>query len=237
MKKEAKKNKYVRFVSDEHFLNCVKWVCDSYPEKSDEVDMEKLQKNIVDPFKMIFDIINGKICVDDWIKNEVIRQSDKTINNRIGDFHQKLLGGVTGWTDLGVGDESKVDLMKNDKSVFMELKNKFNTTNSDSLSKVRDKLSLAVTTNPRATAYWAYIIEKDGSSGESDWNYLGDNNLHIKKIWGANVYEKVTGNRSALEETWKALPKAISDVIGKEHKIGSGDMKKLVDFFQSAFLS
>lgn len=229
------KNKYVNFVSDEHFLKCVKWVCESYPTKSNEVDMEKLQKNVVDPFKMIFDIVNGKICVDDWIKNEVIRQSDKTINNRIGDFHQKLLGGVNGWTDLGIGDESKVDLMKNDKSIFMELKNKFNTVNSDSLSKVRDKLKKAVITCPKAIAYWAYVIEKDGSSGESDWNYLGDNNPSIKKVWGAKVYEKITGDKKALEKTWKALPLAIAQICGKEYKISSEDMNKLVEFFQSAF--
>lgn len=158
-------------------------------------------------------------------------------SNSSGIWNSTAQPAGTNWTDLGVGDESKVDLMKNDKSVFMELKNKFNTVNSDSLSKVRDKLSNAVTTYPKATAYWAYIIEKDGSSGESDWNYLGNNNPCIKKIWGANVYEIVTGDKKALEETWRALPKAISNIIGKEHKIESEDMKKLVEFFQSAFLS
>ena len=184
---------------------------------------------------MVFDIVNSKICVDDWIKNEVIRQSDKTINNRIGDFHQKLLGGVEGWSDLGTGDESKVDLMKNDKTIFIELKNKFNTVNSDSLSKVRDKLKTAVIKNKDAVAYWAYIIEKDGSSGESDWNYLGENLPNVKKIWGANVYEKVTQDVKSLEKTWKVLPLAIAETCGKKHKIDKNDMKKLIEFFKSAF--
>ncbi len=83
------------FVSDEHFLDCVKWVCDSYPS-SDNIDTEKLQRNGIDPFKMIFDIMNCNIDLERWKTNEYTRQADKTINNRIGDFHQKLLGGVQG---------------------------------------------------------------------------------------------------------------------------------------------
>ncbi len=237
MKKDLLKNKYVNFVSDEHFLKCVKWVCDAYPKKVETIDMEKLQKNVVDPFKMVFDTINKKISVEDWVKNEVIRQADKTINNRIGEFHQKLLGGVKEWTDLGTGDDSKVDLKKEDDTIFIELKNKFNTTNSDSLSKVRDKLSLAVKNNPKAIAYWAYIIEKDGSSGESIWNYLGDNNPKIKQIWGARVYSLVTEDSNALENTWKALPRAIGDLLGEKHKLSSDEMTKLIHFFKSAFLN
>ena len=237
MPKQRKNNNYVNFVSDEHFLKCVKWVCDAYPKKVDIVDMNKLQKNIVDPFKMLFDIINGKISVDDWIKNEEIRQSDKTINNRIGEFHQKLLGGVKGWSDLGIGDDSKVDLRNDNNTIFIELKNKFNTVNADSLSKVRDKLSLVVTNNPKATAYWAYIIDKDGSSGEASWNYLGDNNHKIKRVWGARVYSLVTGDSNALERTWESLPNAISDLLGKEHKLNPNEMVKLIQFFKSAFLN
>jgi hypothetical protein len=231
----VQRNKYVDFVSDEHFLECVKWVCDSYPEKSNEVDIGALQRNIIDPFKMMFDIVNGGLSVEDWIKHETVRQADKTINNRIGDFHQKLLGGVKGWTNLGTGDESKVDLKKNDDSIFIELKNKFNTVNSDSLSKVRDKLEGAISAHPKATAFWAYIIERDGSSGESPWVYLGRNNPKIKKIWGSNVYQLVTGDKQALEKVWKVLPTAISDVLGSKQNISSEDMKKLVEFFKSAF--
>lgn len=234
-KRDGVKNRYVDFVSDEHFLKCVKWVCDAYPVKSEKIDMTALQRNAIDPFKMIFDVINGKICVDDWLKNEVIRQSDKTINNRVGEFHQKLLGGVTGWDDLGIGDLSKVDLRKNDNSIFIELKNKFNTVNSDSLSKVRDKLEMAVKNNPKCNAYWAYILEKDGSSGVSTWIYAGKNEPRIKKIWGSNVYELVTGDKNALEKTWKALPIAISDLLGQKRELSQTDIKLLSEFFVKSF--
>lgn len=229
-------NKLLKYVDDNHFLACVKWVCDAYPSKSTELNMKSLQRNIIDPFKMLFDVISGDLNVDECIKNEAIRQADKTINNRIGEFHQKLLGGVKGWTNLGTGDESKVDLKKDDDSIFIELKNKFNTVNSDSLSKVREKLEKVVLQHPHAIAYWAYIIEKNGSSGESEWTYQGKNNIKVKKIWGSNVYELVTGDKKALEETWKALPIAISQVALKSKlNIPKEDLNKMIELFKSAF--
>ena len=69
---------------------------------------------LIDLFKMVFDINARKINVNTWIDMERIRQSDKTISNKVGEFHQKLLGGVKGWIDLGVGHPLGVDL-KNKK--------------------------------------------------------------------------------------------------------------------------
>ncbi len=231
----ANKNKYVDFVSDEDFLKCVKWVCEAYPTDSEEIDMKKLQKNTIDPFKLIFDIINGELQTDEWISSERIRQNDKTINNRIGEFHQKLLGKVNGWVDLGVGDDSKVDLMKSDKSIFIELKNKFNTMNSDSTDKCRDKLEMAVRNNPKVKAYWAFLVSKNGDSGDIIWKKGGKSDERIRKVWGSKVYELVTGDPKALEKTWKALALAIKDLRKSEFSINEIEMTKLLEFFNYAF--
>lgn len=225
-------NKYVDFVSDEHFLKCVKWVCDSYPS-SNSIDTEKLQRNGIDPFKMIFDIMNCNIDLERWKTNEYTRQADKTINNRIGDFHQKLLGGVKGWIDLGVGDDTKLDLKKDDNTIFMELKNKFNTTNSDSLSKVREKLEDNLKNFPNSINYWAFIVHRDGTSGESDWIRQKKNNPKIRKIWGDNIYHTITGQPTSLEKVWNVLPTAINDVLSSNHTIK--DMENLKLWFRKAF--
>ena len=225
-------NRYVQFVSDDHFLACVRRVCEAYPKASKRVDLEKLQRNTIDPFKMVFDILNSNSNVDDWVNGEAIRQNDKTLNNRIGEFHQKLLGGVEGWADLGTGDESKVDLKKIDNSIFIELNNKFNTVNSDSLDKVRDKLEEAIGKYPKAKGYWAYILDKKGASYDVVWEYKGKTDPRIRKISGKKVYELVTGNPKALETVWLALPKSISDILGVDIKITDSDKTKLVDFFR-----
>jgi len=184
---------------------------------------------------MVLDMMNGNIGLKSLLSNEVLRQNDKTSGGRIGDFHQKLLGGVKGWTDLGVGDKTKVDLKKNDNTVFMELKNKYNTVNADSLASVRRKLEKITEDYNGSIAYWAYIVEKNGSSGESEWIYRGNNNPSIKKIWGNKIYELITGQPDALEKTWLALPLAIKDIRGQKAKISDADMEELKQWFKDAF--
>lgn len=228
-------NRYVDFVSDAHFKKCVNWVCEAYLDPSLKLDKAWLQRNGVDPFKMVFDMVVQNRNFESLMEQEKSRQYDKKSGGRIGDFHQKLLGGVKGWVDLGVGDESKVDLKKEDNTIFIELKNKYNTVNSDSLSAVRQKLVKITKDFPNSIAYWAFVIEKNGTSGESEWIYLGDNNPKLKKIWGSKLYELITGKQDALEKTWIALPIAIKDILKDRKNISSSDMKELQNWFKDGF--
>lgn len=229
------KNKYVDFVSDEDFLESVKWVCDAYKELTNEIDMNELQKNTLDPFKMVFDMINSKVTFDEWAKGERTRQLDKTINNKIGEFHQKLLGKVKGWKDLGTSSELGVDLEAKDRSRFIELKNKWNTMNSGGIMKTREKLEDARKKYPKATAYWGFIVGNKGESGEGVWEYGPMHDDKIRQAWGAKVYEIVTGDANALRKVWEALPKAISDLTKSDYKINEIDQKKLLRFFEETF--
>ncbi|MFH1317309.1 MAG: Eco47II family restriction endonuclease [Candidatus Woesearchaeota archaeon] len=229
-------NKYVDFVSDEEFLECVKWVCDAYPKNISEIDMKKLHKNTIDPIKQIFDMVTGELSYEDWLKKENFRQVDKTVNNRIGEFHQMLLGKIDGWSDLGVGDLTKVDLKKNDNGIFIELKNKENTVNADSKNKLREKIEAVLETYPDSIVYWAYILSSNGDSGEDMWKLKGfEDNVKVRKIWGKQVYQLITGDSDGLEKVWKALPIVISDIIKKKVNLPEQDLKILQDFFESAF--
>ena len=140
-------NKYVEFVSDEDFLECVRKVVDSYQTLDENITPTSIlteSKNTIDEFKTIFDVCVNQISFDEWSKIELTRQQDKTINNKIGEFHQELLGKVNGWADLGVGDETEIDLKKEDNTVFIELKNKYNTMNSSSEKTCREKLEKVI---------------------------------------------------------------------------------------------
>lgn len=228
-------NKYVDFVSDEHFLKCVEWVCGAYLDPSLKFDKLWLQRNGIDPFKMVFDMIVPNRDFNSLLEHEKNRQYEKKSGGRIGDFHQKLLGGVSGWTDLGVGHITKVDLKKDDDTVFIELKNKVNTVNSDSLNSVRQKLKKITKDFPKSIAYWAYVIEKNGTSGESEWIIRGENDPKIRKIWGSKLYEMITGKKDALEKTWIALPIAINDLISTTSPINAADYEELKGWFKDAF--
>jgi len=230
-----KKSQYVDFVSDEHFINCVKWVCDAYPTtNTKKIDMKRLGKNGLDVFKMVFDMNVGKIDFAKWLKSETVRQADKTINNKIGEFHQKVLGGVNGWEDLQTGNG--IDIKKKDNTIFVELKNKHNTVKGEDLKNVFDKLKKVADENPGSKVYYAYITPKHGGSGECVWNTSQrEPQDNIMEAWGSRIYEIVTKDRNALKKTWEALPKAIAKVLGQRSEVQKDDMKRLVEFFEVAF--
>lgn len=226
-------NKYVEFVSDEDFLECVKHIIDFY--LSDEYQEEpmtvlKESKNGIDAIKTIFDITVKQIGFDGWANKEMERQQDKTINNKIGEFHQELLGKVEGWVDLGVGDETEIDLKKEDNTVFIELKNKHNTMNSSSTKTCREKLENVIEQYPDATAYWAYIISRKYRSENRVWKYQGREDEKIRRISGDLLYEMITGDSNALEKVYEAIPKAIVDLLGEDYKLLPYDEKLMKEF-------
>ena len=226
-------NKYVEFVSDEDFLECVKHVIDFY--LSDEYQEEPItvlneSKNGIDAINTIFDITVKQIGFDGWANKEMERQQDKTINNKIGEFHQELLGKVEGWVDLGVGDETEIDLKKEDNTVFIELKNKHNTMNSSSTKTCREKLENVIEQYPDATAYWAYIISRKYRSENRVWKYQGREDEKIRRISGDLLYEMITGDSNALEKVYEAIPKAIVDLLGEDYKLLPYDEKLMKEF-------
>ncbi|MBE6500476.1 MAG: Eco47II family restriction endonuclease [Methanobrevibacter thaueri] len=232
-------NKYLDFISDEDFLECVKKVVDSYqfPNETTPTTILEESKNTIDGFKTIFDVSVNQISFEEWSKFELTRQQDKTINNKIGEFHQELLGKIDGWVDLGVGDETEIDLKKADNTVFVELKNKYNTMNSSSTKTCREKLEKVIEKYPNATAYWAYVINKDYKSENRVWAYQNRKDERIRRISGDKLYELVTGDPKALEKTMDAIPKAIVELKGKSYELTEDDEKTFNEYKTYIFRS
>jgi len=231
-------NKYVDFVSDEDFLECVEHVVNAYNSTNDfETPIELLEnsKNTIDEFKTLFDVCVNIVGFDGWANFEILRQNDKTINNKIGEFHQKLLGKVDGWIDLETGDKTEVDLKKDDNSIFIELKNKYNTLNSSSARSCRQNLEKVINQYPNAVAYWAYVIGKDYKSEDKVWIYKGRENERIRRISGDKLYELVTGDPKALEKVYDAIPRAVVDLLGDDYILLPYDQKVMEEFKQYIF--
>ncbi|ALT68257.1 Eco47II family restriction endonuclease [Methanobrevibacter millerae] len=226
-------HKYVEFVSDEDFLECVRKVVDSYQTLDENITPTSIlteSKNTIDEFKTIFDVCVNQISFDEWSKIELTRQQDKTINNKIGEFHQELLGKVNGWVDLGVGDETEIDLKKEDNTVFIELKNKYNTMNSSSEKTCREKLEKVIEKYPDATAYWAYVISKNYKSECRVWKYQQREDERIKRISGDRLYAMITGDSQALEKTFDAIPKAIVEILSEDYRLSKDDEKLKMEY-------
>ena len=91
------KNKYVDFISDEHFLNCIGNLHNSYQRAKNSVKKEKFYDNKVDTIKLTFDSKFNDIDQESLVGAEILRQIDKSINNFIGTFHEEILGGIKGF--------------------------------------------------------------------------------------------------------------------------------------------
>ncbi len=108
-------NKYVDFISDEHYLNCIGNLHQSYLKAKNKISKKNFYANKVDTFKLTFDSKFNDIDEENLINAEVLRQIDKSINNSIGTFHEQILGGIKGFE---VGNNGNYDIKAEDNSLF-----------------------------------------------------------------------------------------------------------------------
>lgn len=219
---------HVDFLEDSDFEKAVKWVVDGYQENNN------IKRNGIDPFKTVFDMYNKDMSFTSWKNAEGIRQNDKTVNNKVGEFHQKILGSIAGWKDLQTGDVA--DICNDSKTIFVELKNRWNTVKGSNMIDMWNHLNDIVENKHHgSTAYWGFINAKDGSSGEGIWTIQKKSNPKVKKIWGKNVYKMVTGDVDSLEKVWNALPKVLDKVLQKNTLLDESEKSNLVKWFQSGY--
>lgn len=106
-----------------------------------------------------------------------------------GNIGQIVLGNAPGFKDLKTGHETKCDVLKNDDSMVIEVKNKYNTCNSDSQAKVCDKLSAHKRENPECECIWGIINPKKSFEGSIE--IFTHNGVEIKKIQGLKLFSEV----------------------------------------------
>jgi hypothetical protein len=207
----------------------------------------KFGANVIDPFATLFEISGFSVNFSDWKENETTRQAQKTLQNHVGAFHQRILGHVEGWEDKRTG--SQVDLICIDKRIIAEVKNKYSTVTGGKLVDVYNELSELVT--PKAstykdfTAYFVTIIPKTPvrfdlpftPSNKKKGSKCEKNEL-IRTIDGASFYHLVTGKPDALEELYKVLPTVIEEILVTDYKKTGykiENMEDLLSFFDAAF--
>ena len=78
------------FITEQDFTDHVKATIEKYGEKLESFDLKRFNKNIIDPIKLIFDKTVYQSSWDEIVSNEIFRQRDKSNNNDIGYFHQRI---------------------------------------------------------------------------------------------------------------------------------------------------
>ncbi len=178
------------------------------------------------------------------MKNEKSRQSQKTLSNHLGDFHQQILGSLDGWESLSSGQ--MVDIVNHDKKIIGEVKNKHNTLKGSDKAPMYSKLENLVMQKGHMykgyTAYYIEIIPK--KSKRYNIEFIPSNaatgascskNPLIRQIDGYSFYALATGVDDALEQLFEVIPTVISN-LQPEFKIDKGQSDEFIKkFFKSAF--
>lgn len=238
---------YLHFISDQNLEQEVDKILSTASLALDEANT-KFEQNVIDPFSVTFEMAGFKIKeVASWEVREKSRQSQKTLSNAFGDFHQNILGHVAGWKNLGIGHSA--DLECADKKIIAEVKNKYSTVSGGKLCDVYDHLEqLVMPIASRYKDYTAYYVEtipkpKGGKPQNYDEPFTPSDkktktrkppNELIRKIDGQRFYALVTGVPDALEQLYDVLPTVISKL--SPYSFSPNEIPLMKAYFKKAFL-
>lgn len=211
------KNKYVDFISDEHFLDCVANLHKAYLKAKNNITKKNFYTNKVDTIKLTFDSKFNDIDEESLIQAEILRQIDKSINNSIGTFHEQILGGIKGFE---AGNLSGFDIKAKDDSLFADIKNKHNTMNSSSAEALFQKLSRYADTYKKCKCYWVQVLAKSSfcELWKGEINGKEYSHSRVYKISGDQFYALLSGEENALFQLYKNLPIAVKDYLNLVEK-------------------
>jgi hypothetical protein len=223
------------FIRDDELKKYTKEVLDK--TRIAEADAQaKIYSNVVDPFSAIFDAMPHNLSIDEWMVQERSRQIQKTLQNALGDFHQNILGSVTGWHNAGRG--GSFDIENREKMIIAELKNKHNTINSSSAEALYLKLANHLRySEKKYTAYVVFIIPKLSEQYNTRWSPNKKTMAlreDIRRIDGYSFYALASGYDNALKMLYEALPSVIGEIVGVSRDRVT--MSRLyLDLFQRAY--
>ena len=218
------------FINEDDFTNHVKNTIKKYGNKLESFDLNRFNKNIVDPIKLVFDKFVYRSSWEEIINNETFRQRDKANNNDIGYFHQGIFQYIDKCEVPSNGDKSGWDVIyKNNDGIFIpggteihkvyvEMKNKHNTMNSASAGKTFIKMQNQLLNDDDCACFLVEAIAK--KSQNIKWETTVDQKkvCHklIRRLSLDKFYELVTGQRDAFFKICQVLPKVIQKIVENE---------------------
>ncbi|MCL2199204.1 MAG: Eco47II family restriction endonuclease [Defluviitaleaceae bacterium] len=213
------------FISEQNFSKHVEATIKNYGSKLESFNLKKFNKNVVDPIKLIFDKSVYGFTWEEIIKNEIFRQRDKSNNNDIGYFHQRIFQYIqdckvptNGW-DVIFKNSAGIAISDNDKvsKIFVEMKNKHNTMNSSSSDKTYIKMQAQLLEDDDCACLLVEAIAKKSQNITWAVSVDGQQKKHrrIRRVSMDKFYEIVTGQEDAFYQMCMQLPKTIEKVVAE----------------------
>ena len=214
----------LKFISKKDLKEHIKNTIATYERTLDGIDLDKFNANIVDPIKMVFDSKVYRKNFEEVIKDELVRQRDKTNSNAIGYFHQNMFKYIKNCEVPREGFDVIVT-MKDGKKIYVEMKNKHNTMNSSSSQKTYMRMQNKIVSDSKAECFLVEAIARN--SQNIIWKVSVDGerleNERIRRVSMDKFYEIVTGDKEAFYKICMVLPELIDEIIdeNKELQVGS----------------
>lgn len=212
------------FISERDFKRHVRQTIQNYGEKLVPYDLKRFNSNIVDPIKLIFDKSIYQYSWDEIIRNEIFRQRDKSNNNDIGYFHQRIFQYIdgcsvpqAGWDVIVSKKDKRIDLPEcgSVKTIYVEMKNKHNTMNSASSAKTYMKMQGQLLTDDDCACFLVEAIAKTSQNVTWAVSVDGARQKHrrIRRVSMDEFYRIVTGQTDAFYQMCMVLPSTIQEVL------------------------
>ena len=218
------------FISKRDFKRHVQNTIQNYGDKLSSYDLKRFNNNIVDPIKLIFDKTVYHATWEETISNEIFRQRDKSNNNDIGYFHQRIFQHIKNCTVPQNGESGGWDVIyKNPKgialpdgsivhTVYVEMKNKHNTMNSSASGKTFIKMQDQILKDDDCACFLVEAIAKKSQNIKWETSVDGRSVGHrlIRRVSLDQFYALVTGESDAFYQMCMALPGVIQEVVNAE---------------------
>lgn len=161
------------------------------------------------------------------VGNEIFRQRDKSNNNDIGYFHQRIFqymkncrvpeNGKEGGWDVIYHNEDGITLTDGDSvhTIYVEMKNKHNTMNSASAGKTYIKMQNQLLKDDDCACFLVEAIAQ--RSQDIKWETSVDGNKvshkRIRRVSVDKFYSLITGDDEAFYKICMKLPEVIQKVV------------------------
>lgn len=211
------------FISEEAFIGHVQATIEKYGEKLQSFDLKRFNKNLIDPIKLIFDKTVYGSSWEEIVSSEIFRQRDKSNNNDIGYFHQRIFQYIencevpsTGW-DVIYTNENGIPIADGGmvKTVYVEMKNKHNTMNSASAGKTFIKMQNQLLQDDDCACFLVEAIAQ--RSQNIKWETTVDRqkvgHKLIRRVSLDQFYALVTGQDDAFYQMCMILPETIQKAV------------------------
>ena len=215
------------YILDEDRRKNAQLIEDAFYKKLESFDLKHFNKNIVDPVKLIFDKTVYQSSWNEIVSNEIFRQRDKSNNNDIGYFHQRIFqymanchvppNGEGGGWDVIYENSNGIEIPEAGTvhTVYVEMKNKHNTMNSASAGKTFIKMQNQLLNDDDCACF---LVEASaGHSQNIKWETTVDKkkvgHKLIRRVSLDQFYALVTGQEDAFYQMCMVLPSVIEKVV------------------------